>query len=578
MQRPIKRLDAVTENTANILAGVKKTLDSQKQASVKEIVSEDSNRILFKKATSTGSYTDIGMGLYKEADTTKDLGKIWIKKTFKDPVTGSSEDWLVVYTNDEGEIIRQVANEYRNDLAKIAVQPNPKNIPIAPGIKSKNITIDETGGQGTAKVTVEFTDVDKGYDFFKQQGESGEGKEETSDKDESSDKDEASDKGDEVPEIPQEQSAQKGVQPTPMQGAQPQPQPQIQPAQSSLRSTVNIITHNGQKSVDVLRKEGKYLFINESGSEIDLPWKQDLRLGTQFERPDTGEIVRLNSYKDVRLGSVDTIALELFSSLTSEAVIEHEDGEYVVKTKNKSKTLGKHKNKKDAIKQLQSIEINKHKHSSMGDEFVDDYGSESEFEIGDEVSYDDNKGNRGQGIIVNCLDDSNEYIVEDDSNGKSLTLRGDQLDLKEDFENSDFDSGSDEGIFSSQKKIAADISDEIPPMGWKTDDGNSGKPSGAGPDLPQQPELQQDQKNDDVVYDSNQDPGPQFQTTVNPKDKSVKIKFLDNPEEDALNQAVNKQQPQVHPTQTAQPAVASPQSNQQQQKPQFNQQEIPTNF
>jgi hypothetical protein len=45
-----------------------------------------------------------------------------------------------------------------------------KDMPIAPGIKSKNITIDETGAGGTAKVTVEFTDPDQGYEFYNQQG------------------------------------------------------------------------------------------------------------------------------------------------------------------------------------------------------------------------------------------------------------------------------------------------------------------------------------------------------------------------------------------------------------------------
>jgi len=44
--------------------------------------------------------------------------------------------------------------------------PNPKDIPIAQGIKSKNITMNETGGGGTAKVEIEFTDPSKGLDFY----------------------------------------------------------------------------------------------------------------------------------------------------------------------------------------------------------------------------------------------------------------------------------------------------------------------------------------------------------------------------------------------------------------------------
>jgi len=45
---------------------------------------------------------------------------------------------------------------------------------------------------------------------------------------------------------------------------------------------------------------------------------------------------------------------------TKFAVIDKENGEYVVKTKDRSRELGKHKTKEDAVKQLQAIEISKH--------------------------------------------------------------------------------------------------------------------------------------------------------------------------------------------------------------------------
>jgi len=47
--------------------------------------------------------------------------------------------------------------------------PDPKDIPLAQGIKSKNLTMDETGGGGTAKVTIEFTDPAKGLEFYQNQ-------------------------------------------------------------------------------------------------------------------------------------------------------------------------------------------------------------------------------------------------------------------------------------------------------------------------------------------------------------------------------------------------------------------------
>jgi uncharacterized protein (DUF1330 family) len=41
-------------------------------------------------------------------------------------------------------------------------------------------------------------------------------------------------------------------------------------------------------------------------------------------------------------------------------IIEKEDGKYVVKTEDGSKTLGTHSSKKKAEKQLAAIEISKH--------------------------------------------------------------------------------------------------------------------------------------------------------------------------------------------------------------------------
>lgn len=60
-------------------------------------------------------------------------------------------------------------SESLKQLHKTAGQPKPEDIPIAPGIKSKNITLDESGGQGSAKVTIDFTNVDQGLKFYQEQ-------------------------------------------------------------------------------------------------------------------------------------------------------------------------------------------------------------------------------------------------------------------------------------------------------------------------------------------------------------------------------------------------------------------------
>jgi len=110
-----------------------------------------------------------------------------------------------------------------------------------------------------------------------------------------------------------------------------------------------------------------------------------------------------------------------------------------------------------------------------------------------------------------------------------------------------------------KSRMAADISDSVSPMGWENGESKKDQPDGAGAPLPPNQNLQNEQPTQkapadaNVLYDSNQDSGPQFQTTVNPKDKSVTVKFVDSPEEQALNQAIGAP-PQGQPGQ-APPAV-----------------------
>ena len=52
-------------------------------------------------------------------------------------------------------------------------------------------------------------------------------------------------------------------------------------------------------------------------------------------------------------------------SMIREAVVVEEGGKYVVKSEDRSKTLGTHDSKEDAEKQLQAIEINKHKKGAI---------------------------------------------------------------------------------------------------------------------------------------------------------------------------------------------------------------------
>lgn len=113
-----------------------------------------------------------------------------------------------------GDITDQIFSKVSK--LKIAGQPKPQDIPIAPGIKSKNITMDETGGQGTAKVTIEFSNVDQGLKFYQEQAGATQQAPEP--------------KKEEAPAQPQ---GQPPVQNKPVQGpALPTPGPGLTPASS----------------------------------------------------------------------------------------------------------------------------------------------------------------------------------------------------------------------------------------------------------------------------------------------------------------------------------------------------------
>jgi len=103
-------------------------------------------------------------------------------------------------------------------------------------------------------------------------------------------------------------------------------------------------------------------------------------------------------------------------------------------------------------------------------------------------------------------------------------------------------------------------------MSWKSE-GNDNNPAGAGPSLPPKNDLQFGQGSNPAtdpnnpagaqpIYDSAKGQGPSFQTTVNPDDRSVTVKFVDNVQQQKLDQTVQ----QTAPTPTAPiPNPAAPQ-------------------
>lgn len=246
-------------------------------------------------------------------------------------------------------------NEYMFHTAAGTGKTDLKNIPIADGIKSKNISIDESGAIGTAKVTIEYTDVDKALDFYQNQIGPGGGGGEEAPKEETETAPEVSDG--QAPPVP----------PTPQQGqkaqgqGQPVQQPLIQPAK--LRPTVEKFSKHGQQAVTILHEvyantdscpycniameallrdnSGKpitykcskcgyerdvqvYAYVNENGKKVVLGWKQPLQLGSQFERPDTTEVARVAGYQTITYSAGES----LVDSLVKEAVIDLDEEEF----------------------------------------------------------------------------------------------------------------------------------------------------------------------------------------------------------------------------------------------------------
>lgn len=316
LHTPNRRFDTISQNTATILENLKKTQATIENEDVCEnckcikgecTCTKEASQIPLKEALASGKFSYVEKSIYKEADSDYDYGRIWVKKQFPNEKTGELEDWLVVYTDSEGEIIRQIASQ---ELRKFAAEegepkepkaPKPKDMGIAPGIKSKTINMDQSGEGATAKVTVEFNDAAKGLDFYQNQvGTEGKAEIPIAQQDQSK---------------PQLQPGQVAAPAQPLVGAQPLPAPK-----SGLKPTVDTISKRGSmQSVTVLKEvygSGvQHSFVNELGNQIVLPWKEDHKVNSQFERPDTGQTVRLAGYLEVKYEGDDGVVRELVESL-----------------------------------------------------------------------------------------------------------------------------------------------------------------------------------------------------------------------------------------------------------------------
>jgi hypothetical protein len=656
----------ISENTLRIMAGVRDYAQGvvRRQQVTPNIKTSSINvaevtNIPFNAAIETGQFSYVGMGLYKQASTDTDVGRIWVKKEFENPSTGEREEWLVAYTTDEDEIARQIVNSHLKEIEPKNIQKTAQaetevDIPIAPGIKSKSINIDEKGGEaGTGTVTIEFTDPTTAWDFYQNQvGTQPMGATQPA-------MEIAPPEPEDMTEPLAYQAQPEAAEPAPATSPPPPPPP---PAAARLKPSV--FKKHGQQYVTVLEqrfssdKPNRYSFVNEQGQVVPLKWVQAYRVGQVFERPDTGEAAKVLGYGKIKFADLDSIVDSIVKTATAPPGMED-----VVKDLKKDPdvdnpwalawhTHNKKKDKKESSLNKEAIErdlmysinpeawidrarqLSEHSdpegaaidlatemqdagepfpyetlleearnlifdvmEQSRFDEF-DAYANKKETSTMDITassmrlaktviaSYKDiqqnPEGYKGvsptdgipegfgyrpisqtsslnKGDVIGNPDNMDLFIVKEANDyGVVVDMDGEEVfasyaDLR------------DDGI----QKFAQDISDEIPPMAWTTED-DVNIPEGAGPALPPQEELQEES---DVLYDSEEDEGPQVQTLINPDDKSVTVKWLDSEEQQALDEAVKERTQELK---TQQQVPAPPQQGF--QPGEFDETDVPIEF
>lgn len=188
------------------------------------------------------------------------------------------------------------------ELHAVAEAPKKNTAPIAPGILTKNLTLDQSGQGGTAKVTVDFNDPQKGEDFFKQvedlAGGVGGGEAKPA---------ETPAEAEPAPEAPAAEATPPEVPAKP-----PMPIPAGAPA--PMASTIKNMTHFGSKIVYLTMEKYAafspvYFYVNEDGQRVDVELPSQPKIGATILRPDTGEKIRIGGLNVVEATADDETIL-----------------------------------------------------------------------------------------------------------------------------------------------------------------------------------------------------------------------------------------------------------------------------
>ena len=300
--RPVRMHNQISSAMVDV---AKKALADLEKIPASKIAEKDgdikSGRITMEKAAKLyPAMHSVGFDLFRIASDDETLPTIWKREVFTDKDTGTKVEWLVAYTTDDDDIMREVASS----LKKVAAEPGagagpgapPKKnqTPIAPGVLNKNLNLDQSGQGGTAKVTVEFNDLEKGQTFFEsvEQNAGGAAKEPAAP---GAPPEEAPKEEEEAPK--EEEPKGPGGPPEPTPAGGPPGGPAAGPPPAPMASTIKTLTTYGQQMVTVKAEKfakypTEYYYINEVGERVDLPFKPVL--GSKFNRPDQpGTMIRV---------------------------------------------------------------------------------------------------------------------------------------------------------------------------------------------------------------------------------------------------------------------------------------------
>jgi len=111
---PTKRHDQMSVMSANIIKGALARLNQYPVAKTADDVDPKSGRMLLEKAAKLyPGMHDIGFGLVRISADDESLPAIWKKEMMIDPKTGVKAEWIVAYTTDDDDIMRDVASSLK---------------------------------------------------------------------------------------------------------------------------------------------------------------------------------------------------------------------------------------------------------------------------------------------------------------------------------------------------------------------------------------------------------------------------------------------------------------------------------